>query len=249
MNITNGLKDITKHTSSLGFLDMVKVIGTKTSADIEAIDANKSVVVYGKMNEQIEGIESTTGLARFSVLTSLFNAPNFQTPETKVDVVSETRNGIIVPTEIKFDNTKGSIGYYRFLGEQIVNEQIKVPPFKGAVWDVTIEPTTSAINDLTYQQSMLGSYESNFIAFVENSQLKFKVGAGGTDRLTIVFAEGVTGSLKHQWAWPLSQVLSILKLHKDSKKTTMFLSDMGALKITIDSGLGVYDYILPARSK
>ncbi len=37
--LLDSLKDIVKHTHSLGFVEMVKLIGTATDAKIEAIDA------------------------------------------------------------------------------------------------------------------------------------------------------------------------------------------------------------------
>jgi hypothetical protein len=75
--------------------------------------------------------------------------------------------------------------------------------------------------------------------------LNFSIGSGPTDRTNLPFAKGITGSLKHQWSWPLSQVLSILKLI-DNEDVTIHFSDMGAMKIDIDSGIGRYSYILPA---
>jgi hypothetical protein len=61
-----------------------------------------------------------------------------------------------------------------------------------------------------------------------------------------VFHHGVTGKLKGTWAWPVSQVLSILNLSGD---ITMKIADAGALQITVDSGLAEYNYILPAQTK
>jgi hypothetical protein len=40
--------------------------------------------------------------------------------------------------------------------------------------------------------------------------------------------------------------MSILNLHGDK---TMRIADAGALNITVDSGIAVYEYILPAQSK
>ena len=56
------------------------------------------------------------------------------------------------------------------------------------------------------------------------------------------------GKLSKGWAWPLAQVLSILKL-SDTSQANMSFSDQGAMQISIDSGTATYDYILPARSQ
>jgi hypothetical protein len=61
-----------------------------------------------------------------------------------------------------------------------------------------------------------------------------------------VFHPGVNGQLKRAWSWPAAQVSSILSLTGDK---TFKISDDGAAQITVDSGVAVYDYILPAQSK
>jgi hypothetical protein len=61
-----------------------------------------------------------------------------------------------------------------------------------------------------------------------------------------VFHPDVGGTLRRTWSWPVSQVQSILALTGDK---TMRISDDGAAQITVDSGIAVYNYILPAQSK
>ena len=134
------------------------------------------------------------------------------------------------------------------MSEQMANEQIRVPPFKGATWEVVVEPTKGKIDELVYFSGVLGGFESTFTVSTNKGSLHFSIGNGPTNRHSFVFAKDVTGTLKHQWSWPLAQVLSILKLSASSE-TKMYFSDMGALKIDVDSGLGKYSYILPARSK
>jgi hypothetical protein len=61
-----------------------------------------------------------------------------------------------------------------------------------------------------------------------------------------VFAHDVEGTLSKGWNWPVAAVISILSLSGD--KMIRF-SDEGAAQITVDSGLGIYNYILPAQQK
>lgn len=244
--ILDSLKDIIKHTNGLGFIDMVKIVGTATDAKIEAIDADKTVVIFGDMYQPIAGIESTVGLSRIAILKGYINFPLFETDKSSVDVVTEVRAGATVPTEIKFSSGRGHTANYRFMSETMVNEQIKVPPFKGATWNLTITPEKKKIAELAYFQGVLGGFEKRFVVSVDKGVLNFAVGTGPTDRTIVPFAENVVGTMKHQWSWPLSQVLSILKLSDTASTTTMYFSDMGALKIDIDSGIGKYSFILPA---
>jgi len=245
--LLDSLKDIVKHTNGLGFIDMVKLIGSATDAKIETIDAEKTVVIFGTMYQPIAGINTTVGLSRIAVLKGYIDFPLYSTDKSKVDIVTEQRGTEILPTEILFDSTSGYKSNYRFMSESMINEQVKVPPFKGATWNVTIVPESKKIKELSYFQGVLGGFEKRFVVSVDGKgTLNLAVGTGPTDRTTVPFAENVTGTLKHQWSWPLAQVLSILKLSETASTTTMKFSDMGALMIEIDSGIGKYSYILPA---
>lgn len=243
MALLDALKDIVKHTHSLGFIEMVKVIGSTSDLKIETMDADKSVIIYGSMYQPEAGIESTIGLSRLAILKGYIGLHDGST----VSIVTDTRNGTVVPTEILFDDGAGSLANYRFVSETMINEQIKVPTFKGASWDVVFAPSKVAITKLSENFGILGGFEKRFIVAVDaKGTVKFNIGSGPTDRVTVPFATGVTGALKHQWTYPLSQVLAILKLSDTASAATMHFSDSGALKIEIDSGIGKYTYILPA---
>lgn len=239
--LLDAFKDILKHTSSLGFIDMVKLIGTSTTAKIETKDSDNTVIIFGETYQPIKGIDSTLGLSRLTVLKAFIGMHE----GSDVSIVTEARNGSNVPTDIMFDNKDGFVSNYRFMSESMINDQIKVPPFKGATWDVVLTPDKAAINRLSDNFGALGTVEKRFIVSVTKGTLNFAIGTGPTDRSVVPFARGVTGNLKHQWSYPLTQVLSILKL-ADTSTCTMSFSDQGALKIDIDSGLGKYSYILPA---
>ena len=244
--LLDSLKDIIKHTSSLGFIDMVKIVGTAADAKIEAIDADKTVVVFGSMYQPIVGIDTTVGLSRLGVLKGWIDFPVFSGDKASTDIITESRNNVTVATGIKFSSGTGNVSNYRFMSEAMISEQIKVPPFKGATCNVTITPEKKKITELSYCQGVIGGYEKRFTVSIDKGTLNFSVGSGPTDNTIVPFADNVTGTLKHQWSWPLSQVLAILKLSETSSTTTMSFSDMGALKIDIDSGIGKYTYILPA---
>jgi len=241
MLLLDALKDIVKHTHQLGFIDMVKFIGTDIDAKIEAIDGDKTVVVYGEMYQPIKDIPGTVGLSLLAQLKGFIDLHGSST----VSVEAETRNNVTVPVGLKFDDGGGDFAIYRFMSETMANEQIKVPAFKGASWDVSFKPEQSKIARLNQYQSVLGGFEKRFIVSTDKDVLKFSIGDGPTNRSNIPFATGITGSLKNSWSWPLTQVLNILKLN-DTEDVTMHFSNAGALKIEVDSGTGKYSYILPA---
>jgi hypothetical protein len=245
MSLLDALRDIVKHTNSLGFIEMVKILGTATDAKIEAMDGDRSVVIYGTMYHPLPGIDTTVGLSRIGVLKGYMDWSVFDNDTSKIEVEKDPGGTSSGPTEIRFTSGNGHTAVYRFMGESMVSDQIKVPPFKGATWHVEIKPELSSIKNLAQMQGILGGVEKRFVVSVNKDVLNFSVGDGPTDKMVIPFATGITGEMKHQWSYPLSQILSILKLG-DTGEMTMKISDMGALMIEIDSGVGKYKYILPA---
>ena len=89
MTILDSMKDIVKHTHSLGFIEMVKIVGSDKDAKIEAIDADKTVVIFGTMYQPMQGITSTVGLSRIPILKGFMDWSVFSSDTAKVVVVVE----------------------------------------------------------------------------------------------------------------------------------------------------------------
>jgi hypothetical protein len=85
------------------------------------------------------------------------------------------------------------------------------------------------------------------LAKTDGDKLVFVFGDQSTHGGEFVFATGVTGKINKAWTWPVTSVLSILKI-ADANNTTMSFSNEGAMQITLDSGLGIYKYIIPANA-
>ena len=84
-----------------------------------------------------------------------------------------------------------------------------------------------------------------FAVKTEGTDLKFYFGDHSTHAGNFVFQSGISGKLTKNWSWPIITFLSILNLHGD--KSIQF-SDDGVAKITVDSGLIKYEYLLPAKA-
>ena len=242
------LLDIVKHTHSLGFIQAVKIDGNDGSeTNIEAMDDDRSVVLKGKLHNAVQDFKGVIGLGKLGVLSGYLNFDGYSDAQSKIGVVKRERNGEQVAEELQFDSPKGYSANYRFMVSQLIEEKLKTVKFKGVNWDLTIQPTQQNLKDLSYFAGVMGSVESTFVAKTDGTDLKFYIGDGSNDRVEIPFASNVSASLKKGWAWPLAQTLSILKLSNTSNASISF-SEQGAMKITIDSGIGLYDYILPART-
>jgi len=239
------LKDIVAHTHSLGFLPLVKISGSTDETLIESMAEDRSVIVSAKTAAPVGQFDGVFGMPNLDKLKIHLNCEEYK-DGGKVEVVKAERNGNTVPTGLHFENSAGDFqNDYRFMNTEIINEKLKTVKFKGAKWDIEFEPTVTSIMRLKFQ-AQAHTEETVFQVKTENGNLVFSFGDASTHAGSFVFEANVSGKLKQTWAWPVQQVMSILNL---AGNKTMKIADAGALQITVDSGMAVYDYILPAQSK
>ena len=238
------LQDIVAHTHSLGFLNIVKVTN-ETDTTIESMAEDRSVILSSKTKNPVAEFTGTFGMPNLDKLSLHLKCPEYQ-KNSKITVEQAERNGETVPTHIHFENEAGDFeNDYRFMNKQIIEEKLKTVKFKGAQWDVVVEPSMAAIQRMKFQ-SLAHSEETVFTVKTENNNLVFSFGDASQHAGSFVFHPDIQGSLKHAWAWPVAQVQAILNL---DGKVTMSISDQGAMQLTVDSGLAEYNYILPAQTK
>ena len=238
------LQDIVAHTHSLGFLNIVKVTN-ETDTTIESMAEDRSVILSSKTKNPVAEFTGTFGMPNLDKLSLHLKCPEYQ-KNSKITVEQAERNGETVPTHIHFGNEAGDFeNDYRFMNKQIIDEKLKTVKFKGASWDVVVEPSMAAIQRMKFQ-SLAHSEETVFTVKTENNNLVFSFGDASQHAGSFVFHPDIQGSLKHAWAWPVAQVQAILNL---DGKVTMSISDQGAMQLTVDSGLAEYNYILPAQTK
>ena len=239
------LQDLVAHTHSLGFLPLVKVSATDKETGIESMAEDRSVIVNAKTHTPVESLEGVFGMPNLNKLDIHLKCPEYK-ENFSIAVVKQERNGESIPTGLHFKNGAGDFqNDYRFMNSDIINEKLKTVKFKGAAWAIEFVPTMASIQKLKFQASA-HTEETTFQVSTDNSNLVFSFGDASTHAGSFVFQGNVTGKLRQVWSWPVTQVMSILNLTGDK---TMRISDVGAMQITVDSGIAQYDYILPAQSK
>lgn len=239
------LKDIVSHTQTLGFIDMLKVVTDDTTTEIKSIAADRSVVVNAKTHTRVPEFAGVFGMPDLNKLAYHLKNPEYDA-NAVIELKRDTRNNEVVPTHLHFENATGDFkNDYRFMVQSVIEERLKNITFKGTAWNVTFNPTVESIRRL---KLMAGAHseETVFQIRTENGELKFYFGDVSTHAGSFTFHHNVTGTLAHTWSWPVSQTISILDLDGDK---TISISDQGALMISVDSGLAVYEYILPAQHK
>ncbi len=239
------LTDIVSHTHTLGNIPLVKITGNEAETIIESMAEDRSVIINAKTNSPVTEFTGTFGMPNLDKLSLHLRNPEYK-ENAKIEVIIAERNGEEIPVSLHFENSTGDfVNDYRFMNQQIINEKLKTVKFKGASWDIELEPSLAAITRLKLQ-SQVHSEEPVFQVKTENGNLVFFFGDASTHAGSFIFEAGVTGKLKQVWSWPISQVLNILSLDGDK---VMKIADAGAMMITVNSGLASYDYILPAHTK
>jgi hypothetical protein len=236
------LHDIVQHTHSLGFIDLVKITGTDSSTTIEAVSEDRIAIIQAQFHNPVPEFIGTFGMPNLGKLNTILNIPEYK--EDASIVMTQKNTG--EPDGISFKNKNGDFkNDYRLMTANVVNDKLKTVKFKGVKWGVEIEPSVASIQRLKFQ-SQANSEETTFIARTENNNLMFYFGDHSSHAGNFVFAHDVAGTLTKAWNWPVAAVISILNLPGD--KMIRF-SDEGAAQITVDSGLAVYNYVLPAQTK
>ena len=239
------LQDLAAHTHSLGFLPIVKITANEKGAVIESMAEDRSVILNAKTKETVDSLEGTFGMPNLNKLDILLKCPEYKENFT-IDVVKQQRNGEEIPTGLHFQNGAGDFeNDYRFMNQDIINEKLKTVKFKGTSWDIEFKPAMASVQRFKFQ-SASHSEEPTFQVTTKDNNLIFSFGDATTHAGNFVFQAGIDGKLKSTWSWPVTAVQSILNLSGD---ITMRIADAGALNITVDSGIAVYEYILPAQSK
>ena len=212
MSTRDVVQDIVKHTAGLGFITNVKVTGTDEATELDAMDADRTVIMHAELHNAEPDFKGEFGLGNLGFLAGVTGLGNYQADDATVEVVSRERNGVTTPDALMFRDVDGNTDQYRFMSKEIIEQ--------------TLQP--------------------NFTVKTEEGELIITVGApDGSFTGKRTFAKNITGELNEGYAWPLSQVLAILKLGM-SGACVMQISARGALQISVDSGIGKYDYILPA---
>jgi hypothetical protein len=236
------LLDLVEHTLDLGVVNLIKITGTDAETVISGLAEDRSVVVEGKFANPVADFIGNFGMPNLSKLKILLNLQEYRENAT----LSITRRSTGEPDGVNFENAAGDFkNSYRLMASEIVNEKLKTVKFKGVNWHIEFEPTNASIMRLK-MQAQANSEEINFQAKTDNGNLMFFFGDHSTHAGNFVFHSGVAGQLTRSWSWPIKTFISIMDLTGDK---TVRISNDGAAMITVDSGLAVYNYILPAQSK
>lgn len=253
--IISYLRDLVRHLGNLQ-IKVIKLTGdAQGNVKIQAVESdNKSVVVNGKFNKKVTEFDGVIGLSDLKMLesfVSIYSDPNDiveivrEDREIEVDGLDEDGN----PAKVKetenvisgfvFKRQKPSMkNPYRVMDKRLIPQQFDP---KQIVWDVTFKPSKTGIK-LFMIQAGLGLSE-NFSFEQRGTDLFLTFGDA-----EIHFADNIPPKLTTKRFWGVSVVQALLKLSETADCEMSFNNDKGAIKIKLDTGLAIYEYILPAKS-
>ncbi len=240
------LKDIVQHTHGLGVISMIKITGTAEGTAVNAFDqATKTVVLNAEFKTPVADFVGVFGMPNLDRLNTILGIPEYKDGASITVTKQKGEDGVDIPSGIHFQNKGGDFkNDYRFMSTAVINDQLKNVKMKPVKWNVEIVPTVASIQKLKFQ-AMAHSDATTFSSKTENGELKFFFGDQASHAGSFTFAT-TSGTLNKQLNWPVAVVNSILSLPGDKE---FKISDDGVAEITVDSGLAVYHYMLPAQTK
>lgn len=239
------LLDIVQYSHGLGVIDLVKVSGTETETRISAVADDKSVIFSGVMSTPIPDFLGVFGMPNLSKLKTILSFTEYD-DKSQISVVRQTRDNEELPTTIHFATQHNDfVNDYRLMSRALVEERVKNVTFKGATWNINFEPQVNAIQRFKKQVSA-NSEQSTFTSKTVANELRFYFGDPSTHSGSLIFHSNLTGSLTREHQWPVKQFMAIMDF-PGSKRVD--ISDQGVMSITVNSGIAVYTYLLPAQAK
>lgn len=245
MALKDYFKDMTTYVSNSGFFDKIKIAASDKDIIIESLDKDKEVILKGKFKEPLKELVGEFGLNNLSLLQTITGDPEFTSPDSKLTVTYESKHGEDVPTELAYENKSKSYINYRFMNKKLVPDQ---PKFIEPTWDVVIKPTKANVQQFAWAAAGLSAYEQYFIPKIADGNLKFFIGEddAATQRGGVVFASDRKEKFESAHKWKISQIIGVLKM-ADACDYEMMFSTKGAIQITMNTGIGTYKYIFPAK--
>ena len=245
MALKDYFKDISRYVSNNGFFEKIKVSATSKDIVVQAMDKDKEVFVKGVFENTNSELKGVFGLSNLSLLQTITNDSEYLMTETSVKVIYESRNAEEIPIELSYENKSKSYINYRFMSATLIPDQ---PTFKDPVWDIIIKPSKVNIQQFIWAANGLAEYEQYFIPRIVDKELKFFIGEddAATQRGGVIFSTDRNEVFDNKYKWKIQLLLPILKL-ADSCDCEMAFSTKGVIRITLNSGVGVYTYLFLAK--
>jgi hypothetical protein len=236
------LLDIVKHTLPMNAFNQLRIDSGDTTTTISATEAERQLVVQAKTHAPIPQFQGTFGLPNLNLLNTLLNIPEYDDSATINFELKEAEE--VVPFKLHFKNAAGDFeNDFRLMSKKVIEDLEKLLALT-AKFPVDFVPSMNSITRLKYQVS--ANPDEKTVQFdVNKGTVRVSVGDSSSHSGSFVFATGVDESSNYNFDVPSAYVLPALGMSGDKK---IQIGELG-LKITVDSGLVSYDYMIPMMAK
>jgi hypothetical protein len=239
------LKDLLSHTAQLGGVDLIKIVGTQEETKIITKDSANSLMIYGKFKNAHSQFIGTFGMPNIQKLKNILEFEEYNDP-TAITLMYKVDKGVptSVPETFHFETKeKDFVNEYRLMSEDIINKSMNFD-FAGTNYCIEWVPKIASIQRLKRQMTAYGD-DLVFKAKLVGKEIRFYLGDEASHSANFVFETEFVGTMQHAYAFPLKFVVAVLDLVGDKK---IYISDSGLMKITIDSGIADYEYLIPGSA-
>jgi hypothetical protein len=235
------LIDVVRHLVPLGCFDNLRIDGTDTETKLFSMNKDRFAVVMIAPHAVIPEFKGTFGIPNLPLLNTILNIPEYQEDTAKTTI---NRNGND-PVDIMFENTAGDFkNEFRLIKANIIDGMQPSMQYNVPTWLTTFNPTPAEQQRLKYQSSAHPNEKHiNFI--IENGNIRGAIGDSSSHYGNFIFHSGVDKKARADILIPGIILNSILAL--DGDKTICMGTH--AMMISIDSGLAIYNYVLPSQNK
>jgi hypothetical protein len=235
------LNDLIKQTS--GLVETIKVTGTETNTRFQGVSEDKTVFVDGHAKQPLADFQGEFGFSNLALLRGLIDFTSYRTDDASFKIKRRNWKNATTVEQFEFRDAKGRGADFRCMSPEVVPEQAEITSL---IWNVTITPDASKKAEFTSLVNLYKEVDKNFGVKVEGDALVFVIGSenASTHRASMVFAEGVSGSLGTGLQFNASQFLKLLSVA--GPEARLQFSSRGVLSVESDTDHGSYRYYLKA---
>jgi hypothetical protein len=235
------LSDVLRQCGSL--FTILKVTGTAEDTKFGAVNDEKTLFLKMVLKDNIPEFEGDFGISNLGLLNGLLSFTSYRTDGSTFKVKRRSINGSEIVEQIEFKDANKTGATFRFMSPDLVPEQVEL---RGQInWDVVFSPDKSKLSEFTTLSGLYSEVEKTFVPRTDSGNLIFHVGNdnSSTHNASMVFQDGITGTLTGDLRYSTGQFLSVMKL-AGQYASVISITSRGVMKITVETQFGTYDYYL-----
>ncbi len=242
MIIKDVLRDLVNTTSPMAFEAIVAARNEDGLMTLEAVTADKSVIMKAVVNEEVtdmEGVDSF-GISTLPMLQGLLNLNTFKTESTVIKPV--VSGDELIKFEFVSDDATTN---FLVMSKKALPRQ---PKFIKKPFDVQVTPSAAKVSELKSYAGVFKTISENVVPYTEDGHLRFKVGnASKSSHGGSLSFSPTKEVMQESYAYPVERIMQALTRLNSCKECTMSIANSGVLAITVNTGICVYNFYLLGR--